>query len=376
MSERRPDVPVPIPRYGSEALADLAPSVLAALGVPGECDVLGLPELPRACVLLIDGLGWELLREHPDQAPFLSTLPGGPLTAGFPATTVTSLGSLGTGLSPASHGLLGYQIRVPETGRLLNCLRWKDEVDPLTFQANRTVYERAAAAGVSVGYVASGLYQGSGLSRAVHRGAAYLPADSLGQLVAQAERALRQGDRAYVTVYHPDLDSTGHLYGAGSPAWRHQLRFVDMLAERLGEVLPAGTALYVTADHGMVNPAERLDVDEVTELREGVALLGGEPRARHVYTEPGAAEDVLARWRELVGDRAWVYPRDEAVAAGWFGPAAEHVLPRIGDVLAVPHGDLAIVATEAEPLESSLVGMHGSMIPAEQLVPLLRHTTE
>jgi hypothetical protein len=364
--------PPPVPRYGSGALADLAPSLLAALRVPGGHNVLGLPELPRACVLLIDGLGWELLRAHPEQAPYLSSLAGRPLTAGFPATTATSLGSLGTGLSPAMHGLLGYQIRNPETGRLLNCLKWADEVDPLTFQPAPTAYTRAAEAGVSVSYVASGRHKDSGLSRAVNRGADYLPADSLGQLVAQAEYALRLGDRAYVTVYHPDLDSTGHMYGAGSPAWRHQLRFVDALAEQLAEVLPAGAAMYVTADHGMVNPTERVDVDEVAALRQGVELLGGEPRARHVYTEPGAVSDVLATWRELLGDRVWVSSREEAVAAGWFGPVAGELLPRIGDVLAVPYGDVAIVATSAEPVESSLVGMHGSMVPAEQLVPLLR----
>jgi hypothetical protein len=363
--------PPSVPRYGSGALSDLAPSLLAALGVPDGQDVLGLPRAPRVCVLLIDGLGWELLRSHPEEAPYLSSLPGRPLTAGFPATTATSLASLGTGTSPAVHGLLGYQILDPASGRLLNCLRWNDQVDPLTFQPVPTVYERAAAAGVGVGYVASGQYEHSGLSRAVHRGAAYLPADSLGQLVAQAERALREGDRSYVTVYHSDLDSTGHLHGAGSRAWRHQLRFVDLLAERLAEVLPPGTALYVTADHGMVNPAVKVDVDEVGELRQGVRLLGGEPRARHVYAEPGAAEDVLAAWRAVLGDRAWVVTREEAVAAGWFGPVADEILPRIGDVLAVPHGDVAIVATRAEPLESGLVGMHGSMTPAEQLVPLL-----
>ncbi|REE95430.1 alkaline phosphatase family protein [Thermomonospora umbrina] len=360
-----------VPRYGEASLADLPTSVLAGLGVPGAENVLGLPEARRVCVLIIDGLGWELLREHPGYAPFLSSLPGRPLTAGFPSTTPTSLASLGTGLPPGGHGLLGIQVAVPGTGKLLNCLKWDDSVDPLAFQAAPTAYERAAADGVSVGYVASGLYRGSGLSVATARGAEYLPADSLGQLVARAEQALREGDRSYVTVYHPDLDSTGHIYGAASAAWRYQLRFVDMLAERIAEVLPPGTALYVTADHGMTDPTDRIDADEVAELREGVAQLGGDPRARYVYTVPGAEADVLATWRGLVGDRAWVRTRDEAVADGWFGPVSPELLPRIGDVVAVPHGDLAIVATKAEPVVSRLVGMHGSLVPREQLVPLI-----
>jgi hypothetical protein len=368
--------PVPVPRYGDGALPDLPESVLATFGVAGAVNVLDLRPLPRVCILIIDGLGWELLRAHPDQAPFLTSLADAarpPLTAGFPATTATSLASLGTGLNPARHGLLGYQVLVPGTGRLLNHLRWTDQVDPHVWQPRRTAYERAAAAGVAVAYVASRQYAGSGLSVATTRGARYAAADGLGQLVAQAETALRDGDRAYVTVYHPDLDSTGHRFGAGSPAWRHQLRFVDSLAERVAEVLPPGAVLYVTADHGMTNPAERVDVETPAALRDGVALLGGEPRARHVYTAPGAAADVLSAWRETLGDRVWVQPRAEAVAAGWFGEAPPEMLPRIGDVLAVPFADVALVTPVAEPSESNLVGMHGSLVPAEQLVPLLAH---
>ncbi|WP_030167047.1 alkaline phosphatase family protein [Spirillospora albida] len=362
------------PRYGTGALADLSASVLGALGVPDARNVLDLPVLPRVCVLIVDGLGWEQLRAHPDEAPFLNGMDGTSLTAGFPATTVTSLGSLGTGLPPGGHGLLGVQVALPGTGRLINCLRWEGEVDPAAFQPARTVYDRAAAAGVEVVYVANGLYRGTGLSVATTRGAAYEPANTLGQLVGRAEAALRRGDRAYTTVYHADLDSTGHRYGVASAEWRHQLRFVDVLAQRLAAVLPAGSALHVTADHGMIDPSERVDVDTTPELGAGVALLGGDARCRYVYAEPGARDDVLAAWSALLGDRAWVVSRDEAIGAGWFGPMAPGMAERIGDVVAVPHTGLAIVATEREPWLTRMVGMHGSLVPAELLVPLLTVT--
>ncbi|TDD90487.1 alkaline phosphatase family protein [Actinomadura darangshiensis] len=360
------------PRYGAGALADLPGSALASLGVPGAVDVLGLPAVPRVCVLLVDGLGWEQLKAHPDEAPYLNAMDGGPITAGFPATTVSSLGSLATGVPPGEHGLLGVQVAIPGTGRLLNCLRWDDDsVDPETFQPVPTVYERAAADGVEVSYVARRLYRGSSLSRATTRGADYLAADGLGQLVGRAELALRRGGRSYVTVYHADLDSTGHRFGVGSADWRHHLRFVDVLVQQIAAVLPQGSALYVTADHGMVDPSERIDADAVPELREGVALLGGDARCRYVYSEPGAHADVLAAWTDLLGDRAWVVSRDEAVANGWFGPIGPGMLERIGDVIAVPHADLAIVASEREPWLDRMVGMHGSLVPAELRVPLL-----
>ncbi|MCW2943699.1 MAG: type phosphodiesterase/nucleotide pyrophosphatase [Actinoallomurus sp.] len=362
---------LPVPAYGRESLADLGPSVLAALGVPGEADVLGLPPLPRACVLVVDGLGWELLRAHADEAPYLSSLAGRPLTAGFPATTATSLGSLGTGRPPGGHGMLGYQVAIPGEGRLINCLRWDDHVDPETWQPVTTVYERAAAAGVATAHVAAGAFKGSGLTRAVYRGARYVPADSLGQLVARAGEAVRAGERSFVTVYHSELDATGHVCGSRSAAWRHHLAFVDLLAQRLAEVMPPDAVLYVTADHGMTDPAGRVDVDAEPGLRAGVALLGGEPRARHVYADEGAVPDVLAAWRERLAGQAWVMSREEAIGAGLFGPVPAPMTARVGDVVAVPYADIAIVATKAEPVESSLIGMHGSLVPAEQLVPLL-----
>ncbi len=364
-----------VPHYGERSLPDLASSLLASLGAAGAENPLGLPPSQRICLLVVDGLGWELLRDHPAAAPFLSELAvnGGHLTAGFPATTVTSLGSLGTGRPPGQHGMLGYQVAVPGKGKLLNGLRWDSSVDPLAWQPGTTIYERAAGAGVSAYRVAASALAKTGLSTAVMRGNAYCPADSMGALAAEAGQALRRADRALVTVYHAQLDSTGHVFGCGSDAWRYHLGHVDKLAEQLAGAIPAGTSLYITADHGMVDvgPDDRIDVDAIPALREGVALLGGEPRARHVYTVPGAAADVLATWRGIVGNRAWVLSREEAVAAGWFGPVAPRLSGRIGDVVVAPVGSVAVIASKAEALESSLIGMHGSLTSAEQLVPLL-----
>jgi hypothetical protein len=370
----QPAVPPTLPRYGEGSLADLATSLLASLGVGGP-NPLGLPPAARVCLLVVDGLGWELLRDHQAAAPFLSELSmtGRPLTAGFPATTVTSLTSLGTGRPPGQHGMLGYQVAVPGQGRLLNSLRWDRSIDPVAWQPGPTIFERATAAGVAAFRVAPAVLRATGLSVAAMRGAGYRAADSLGALVAQAAAALKESDRALVMAYYGPLDGTGHVCGCTSDAWRYELGHVDKLAEQLASALPHGTVLHVTADHGMVDvsPHDRIDVDEIPELRAGVALLGGEPRARHVYAQPGAAADVLAAWREILGARAWVASRDEAISAGWFGEVAAQMADRIGDVVVAPAGPWAVVATRAEPRESALIGMHGSLTPSDQLVPQL-----
>jgi Type I phosphodiesterase / nucleotide pyrophosphatase len=372
-----PRHPPMVPSYGAATLAELSSSVLASLDpeAPESQNVLGLAPAQRACLLIVDGLGWELLRDHPAAAPFLSELARNskPITAGFPATTVTSVASLGTGRPPGQHGMLGYKVLVPGEDLLLNGLRWDPRVDPRQWQPLPTLFERATAAGIAAIHVAPGSFRDKGLTTAALRGGELWPADSMGALAAQAAAAAAENGRAFVMVYHGDLDSTGHVFGVGSDAWYNQLAHVDKLAEQIATALPSGTCLYVTADHGMVDvgPEDRLDVDATPELRAGLALLGGEPRARHLYARPGAAGDVLATWREVLGDRAWVLPRDEAIKEGWFGPVDPRMTDRIGDVVAALAGNSAAVATKTEPGQSRLFGMHGSLTPSEQLVPAL-----
>jgi hypothetical protein len=372
------------PEYGTATLADVLPGVAAALDVPVQrgdlpADPLGLTSAlggaRRVAVLLVDGLGADLLRAHPDLAPTLAALasPVGDLQAPCPSTTPVSLATLATGLPPGSHGILGFVTAVPGEDRTLNHVQWADDPDPDTWQARRTVFEQADDAGVAVTAVGPYVYAGSGLTRAVYRGAAYPGAVGHGDLAAQIVDALQAGPRSLVYGYLAELDLTGHVRGIDSAAWRVQLALIDRVVEQVVDGLPDDAALLVTADHGMLDvPADtRLDLDDRPDLADGVRLLAGEPRARYVHTEPGAAADVLARWREELGSRAWVAGREEAVASGIFGPVDEGLAARIGDVVALARGTWALTASRRDPGPSRLAAYHGSLTQTELAIPLL-----
>lgn len=371
----------PVPLYGSASLSDVLPAVARGLGMPGYTTALELKPADRVCLFLIDGLGWELLREHPDEAPFLTGLLGSslggtgrPLTAGFPSTTATSLASVGTGLPPGVHGLAGYTVAIPGTSTLMNQLRWQPYTEPRVWQPHPTVFQRAHASGIETCQVSSPLFETTPLTQVALSGGRFLGRLSGEDRMDLAAERLAASDRALVYTYYSELDGMGHRHGVDSDAWRGQLMRVDRLAERLAEQLPPRSALYITADHGMIDiaPEDRVDFDDDWELGAGVAVLGGEARARHVYAVPGAAGDVYTVWSEVLGDRMWVATRDEAIAAGWFGPRVEErVYGRIGDVVAAAREDMAVIATHSEPGESSMIGLHGSMTAVEQLVPLL-----
>ena len=73
-----------------------------------------------------------------------------------------------------------------------------------------------------------------------------------------------------------------------------------------------------------------------------------------------------------MGKRAWVVSREEAISAGWFGDRiSDEARHRIGDIVAAARSSAAMIRRTVEPLESSLIGHHGSLTNAEQRVPLL-----
>ncbi len=382
------------PRYGAASLADVMPGVLTSLGVPdsqrvpGGTDPLGLAAGPLAgvravAVLLIDGLGHHLL---PVAAPYAPTLaevahervPGSSaraITAGFPSTTPTSLASLGTGAASGAHGLVGFFLNIPGTDRVLNLIEWRDDPDPVRWQPLATQFGRAAAAGVSAHVVDRPEFADSGLSIAAYRGGAFIGAATVDALADRMVAVLVAATGPTIVYgYHPDLDKTGHLHGVDSEPWRLAVADVDRLVTRLLDGLPPGSALVLAADHGQLDvPAERrFDLDADPRLRAGIRVVAGEPRVRYLHTVEGATEDVIAAWRGILGEAAWVVSRDEAVAQGWFGPVPEDHLQRIGDVVAACHADYAVLATRTDPpTVAKLVAFHGSATEVEMMIPLL-----
>jgi len=360
-------------------LAEIAPSIFAGLGLADSQDTLGLGESPhgRECLFLIDGLGEQALIEYAQYAPTLSSLVSrGPILTAFPSTTVTSLTTLMTGALPGAHGMLGYTIRVPRSGgRILNSLKWDERVDPYTWQPVPTFFERAKTHGISVSHVAAKRYEGTGFTSAAFRGAEYRGANILTEMVEQAALSLKKSP-SFTYVYVNEVDVAGHSDGVGSDKWLGALSYVDLVAASLIAKLPRGTRMWITADHGMVNAQEKIIMGRENSLLEGISLVAGEPRARHLYLDDdhltGAGPDEVAfRFREFFGDQIDVYTRKQAIEAELFGKeVTEASHDRMGDVIAVPGEAIVLIDPLRADLESAMVGHHGAMTDAEKLVPL------
>jgi predicted AlkP superfamily pyrophosphatase or phosphodiesterase len=352
------------PDLEGASVAGVVPALLGAR------DASWLPEPAReadAVVLFVlDGLGWNALREHADRMPELSAMTGGPITTVLPATTAAALTSISTGLAPAQHGVLGYRMLVGDD--VLNVLRWTvadrhRPPDPFDVQRH------TAFLGRPVPVITKSEFRTTGFTQAHLRGGRFLGWHTTAALVELCAAEVEARERL-VYAYYPGVDSIAHEFGLHARVYRRELAAADAIVRDLLDVLPPHAALLVTADHGQVHldPSSWITV---RELQPMTAAMAGDGRFRYLYARKGAQRDLLAAARELVGSSAWVWSRAELLEEGLLGTGATGSIPgRLGDVILAARDPIAFV-DPALPNEANLRSGHGSLTPDEMLVPLV-----
>jgi hypothetical protein len=333
----------------------------------------------RELLFLIDGFGFDTLATFADAMPTMSRMINhGLIHTAFPSTTATSLATLTTGVMPGAHGMLGYTVQVPRSGgRLLNALKWDERVDPENWQPVETLFQRATAAGITVTHVAAKRYENSGFTRAVFRGANYKGANVVTDLVSETKAAL-QATPSFVYLYVNDLDTAGHSDGVGSDKWIAALSMIDQMVSQLMKEVPKGTRIWVTSDHGMINVDEKIVIGQDNPLMQGVNVVAGEPRARHIYLEsdsPVARAETASLWQEYLQDKAMVLTREQAIANHLFGAdVSPDAFDRMGEVIAIARGGVVLLDAERAEKEGAMVGHHGADSEIESQVGLLTTT--
>lgn len=386
-------------------------------------DQLGDAQAPLVMVL-VDGLGWQMLRERAGHAPNLRRLLADSdyLHTCAPSTTAAALTTLATGVYPGAHAMVGYAVRdpllrgqlgaghVPKASDVFDLITFKNSShDPLTWQSVPTLIERAnakakAGYGPQLGAVSIGRskFAGSGLSLAAWRGFKHIGVDALDQRPYQAYRAIKEGAKL-VYLYVGELDHAGHNHGWHSDKWLQALEALDAMVGQLFRRLPAGTRIVLTADHGMVDTDRhhRIDLAKEKELAKDVVAVAGESRFLQLYVpddvasapaagSPGLgvagprgacgvvenngreelAQSVAKRWAEFLGDRAIWVGTDPAPLMGPLSPGARAA---VGDVLVALNDNWTVVDSRVQSFHATqLIGVHGSLTPAELEVPLIK----
>ena len=355
-----------LPAYGGGSLINLIAEVEARLTGTSPSPRLADPvasRVPAAAgyvVVLFDGLGAAQL-DHPAAAGLRSAL-AAVADAPFPTTTTVSLASVATALPPSRHGLLGYQLWVPEVDAVVNTIRWTTlwgadvDHDTTGFLPGPNLWERISAAGLEAITVQPAGFEDSPMSRMLYRGCRFEGVSTYDDLVTATVQLAAPG--RLVFVYVPQVDFAAHVAGQASEAYDAAVRLATNVWEGIARRLPAGVAAIGTADHGHVDfPPERQT--RLTTAEHKGRTFYGDGRAMFVKGEGESLADRLpATWWPIdaVGD--------------WWGPGPRHATfaDRAPDgILLAEPGHLLLHRFS----DDRMVGNHGGLTDEERLIPVL-----
>ena len=365
-----------LPRVGDPLITDVVAGGLATIdpALPGAsaqaAASLGMETgAHQLLLILVDGLGYELIEEYVGHTPTLRRVRGDvrSIHTVVPSTTAAAITAFGTGERPGATNMVGFSVAY--RGTVMNLLAMEGGPAPSEWQPVPTYFERLAAADVASAVVSPARFAGSGLTGAALRGARHVPAETLDERVSAALRELRAGTPV-VYLYWSEIDHAGHGSGVGSDSWIANLEEFDAGLARLLRSLPAGVRTVMTADHGMINvdASQIVDVASTPALREGVRIVAGETRAVHVHADAGRADEVEARWRDVLGESAWIVSGEAISALIGAGDGAAV----IGDFLVLARGRGGVVDSRTQSASAiAMPGVHGSLTSTEMRIPVM-----
>ena len=108
------------------------------------------------------------------------------------------------------------------------------------------------------------------------------------------------------------------------------------------------------------------------EVIDALAISPGETHIDGTFGAGGYSRAMIK-----AGAKVIAFDRDpDAIAAGLFGVEVSlDASDRMGDVIAIAHGEMILIEAEREKQEGAMVGHHGGATDIESFVPLLTHVT-
>jgi hypothetical protein len=393
------------PHYQGYSLSNIPSTICHLLDVPGfgECpisqEILDNLEGPYEKVILvvIDALGYKLLNHlmKTDKADYLkenlSDSVYVPMTSICPSTTASALTTLWTGVSPATHGVIGYEMWAKEYGMVINNILHsamsyvgdtgglkRAGFDPDVYLNRPTLGTHLLENGIESSAYMHYSIGTSGLSTM------HLKKVNLHGYVSESDLwvSLRNklnnsdGEKAYYYVYWSTIDTLTHRFGAEDERLAHEFSsFIGMMksafADGLTKRARKNTLVILTADHGSV-VTPRYDQFALKNHSELVNMLRIQPtcenRLAFLYLKPGVENAVRAYFETHWPGKFSLISSTLATQSGLFGPEpfVSSLGDRVGDLIAIAHDDSYLWWVDKPNV---MLGRHGGLHPEEMLIP-------
>ena len=338
--------------------------------------------------LVIDGMGYNLINNLLADSKSNALLNNSKLekiSTGYPSTTVSILASFLTGLTPAEHGMVGWEIYSKEIGMVITPYRdapalskeFKlSKVGIGTIRPDAKLLVKAAKKGrililydENIGMVTANQIQNCDYDfYAMYH-----------DMLIKLRDAIKRGKYDLIYAYYPMLDHLEHKYGPSSEVVRNCLSSIFYEINRL--LLPAlqknDYNLVITADHGQTAAKKFIKINGKSEIMK--YLVGppwGDARVIFMDAMHGKGEALRKSFEKNYGDKMLLFESDQLIRTGIFGKkkANEAIRYRFGSHIAIAKGNNVIdyeYPYEVPRHRVSKPGVHSGLSRDEMEVPLI-----
>lgn len=351
-------------------IANLPNSIMRYFGVIPIGDTLPLldcyleKEYKNIVVILLDGMGVNIMEENLGKYDFFRTHLAGSFTSVFPPTTVAATTSILTGLKPCEHAWLGWDCYYPQVDKNVTVFTNKEQGTnapaadynvPQRYTGYESVLDRFEAEGKDAYAVTPFLdpYPGS-----------------FKKICQQIARLCRLDEKKYIYAYWNEPDHTMHMTGCFSKESKRMLDNLQKQTQRLCRKLK-NTLVIVTADHGHIDSNRVCITDYPTIMDCLVRMPSIEPRALNLFVKEEKKKQLEEAFTCHFGHDFILMPKQDVLERKLFGTGNEHLLFRsmLGDYLAVATGDTTIFNTQKEA--EKFISVHAGLTEGEMRIPLI-----
>ncbi len=393
------------PKYEDQSILNIPSTICSWLEIPGleSCPLLDEITNPlgkgiqRVVLILVDALAFHRLRAWLEITPVWRRLTRdgvlAPLTSVVPSTTSSALTSLWTGQSPASHGIIGYEMWLKEYGIVGNTILHSPIAfkggagslemagfKPMSFLPHTTLGSHMKTHGVeSYSFTHRGIAN-SGLSRMLMQNVEVHPFSTPASMWVSIRELIEKkpNERMYIWTYWGQLDGISHYDGpdderAAAEFSHFSAAFDDYFVKKLNLTTRKDTLVILTSDHGQtatpLNPtyllANHPGLNQYLRIKPTC-----ENRMAFLYARSGHENAVHDYFKEHLPGRFTLISQDDALNAGIFGPGSHHpdLRNRIGDLIAIARQDAYLWWANEDDF---LLGRHGGLHHHDMLVPFL-----
>jgi phosphonoacetate hydrolase len=322
----------------------------------------------------------------------------------YPSQTRVAFVSLPTGAYPGSHGIIGGDSYKDSNWQSVSLGPESDPIPAQALSARRTIFEEAAAVGLTSLYAAMKGYELVGARGATWTINGHLTLDRVAhatrydtavhgsaalalwykqllsrQLLDQALGIVKEKRPNVIVLNLGSADYVGHSYGPNTSEYRQTIEFMDGLIGELLQVLETlrlrdRTAVVISADHGFTHGDGRTVVTTPSAAGPEIAALKALGIEHFVTNTGGTSLGVYVRDKRRVSEAASVLRREAWADAIYCEDAAARCGRSLQALKALFPGrspDLMVDLDDEVSVNRPVIGNHGSLRDIDMQIPLI-----